>query len=42
MSFPTVHRQIVEMKNDFISRMEEKLNTVLRKQIDCKLVNIYI
>jgi len=34
-TYPTVHRQIVETKNEFISKMEQKLNIILQKQINC-------
>jgi len=34
-TYPTVHRQIVEIKNEFISKMEQKLNIILQKQINC-------
>ncbi|ORX63320.1 exocyst complex component Sec10 [Anaeromyces robustus] len=34
-TYPTVHRQIVETKNEFISKMEQKLNVILQKQINC-------
>ncbi|KAG4101973.1 exocyst complex component Sec10 [Neocallimastix lanati (nom. inval.)] len=34
-TYPTVHRQIVESKNEFISKMEQKLNIILQKQINC-------
>eukprot|EP00833_Pecoramyces_ruminatium_P010061 jgi/Orpsp1_1/1184093/evm.model.c7180000087980.1 len=33
--YPTVHRQIVESKNEFISNMEKKFNIILQKEINC-------